>query len=97
MDKSLPVNIYSRISDVAQPGRKRREDSPYREQAERLAIGLRSLRDRAGLTQEQLAVQAKVAVATVKKIERGTVVEPGFFTIMALLGVLGGCVEDLAT
>jgi len=40
------------------------------------------------LTQEQLAARAQVAVATVRKIETGAVVEPGYFTVMALLHAL---------
>lgn len=74
---------------MARPGRKRRADSPYADQAERLAERLRALRAQAGLTQEQLAARAQVAVATVRKIETGAVVEPGYFTVMALLGALG--------
>ena len=61
----------------------------------RLAARLRDLRERAGLTQEQLASQAEVAVSTVRKIETGAVVEPGYFTIMALLNVLGDTAEDI--
>jgi hypothetical protein len=30
-----------------------------------------------------------VGIATVRKIETGVVVEPGYFTVMALMGVLG--------
>jgi transcriptional regulator with XRE-family HTH domain len=69
-------------------GRRRRADSQYAAQAERLAAQLRDLRERAGLTQERLAARAQVAVSTVRKIETGTVVEPGYFTVMALMAVL---------
>ena len=69
-------------------GRRRRADSQYAAQAARLATRLRDLRERAGLTQERLAARAQVAVSTVRKIETGRVVEPGYFTIMALMGVL---------
>jgi len=82
---------------MPRPGRKRREDSLYGEQAQRLAAALRALRERAGLTQEQLAARARVAVGTVRNIETGAVVEPGFFTVMALLDALGARAEDLAT
>ena len=41
------------------------------------------------MTQEQLAARAQVAVATVRKIETGVVVEPGYFTIITLLRALG--------
>jgi transcriptional regulator with XRE-family HTH domain len=74
---------------MVRPGRRRRADSPYADQAVQLAKRLRDLRVQADLTQEQLAGQAQVAVATVRKIETGAVVEPGFFTIMALFRALG--------
>jgi transcriptional regulator with XRE-family HTH domain len=74
---------------MTRPGRRRRADSPYAAQAERLAAWLRDLREQAGLTQEQLAARAQVAVATVRKIETGAVVEPGYFTVTALLHALG--------
>jgi transcriptional regulator with XRE-family HTH domain len=47
------------------------------------------------MTQERLAAQAGVAIATVRKIETGVVVEPGYFTVMALIGVLGATPDDL--
>jgi transcriptional regulator with XRE-family HTH domain len=81
---------------MAHPGRKRREDSPYGEQAQRLAAGLRSRREGAGMTQEQLAAQARVAVATVRKIESGSVTNPGVFTVVAMLSALGAAAEDIA-
>jgi len=74
---------------MARPGRRRRADSRYADQADRLARRLRALRTQAELTQEQLATRAHVAVATVRKIETGAVVEPGYFTVMALLNALG--------
>jgi len=81
---------------MAHPGRKRREDSPYGEQAQRLAAGLRSRREDAGMTQEQVAAQARVAVATVRKIESGSVTNPGIFTVIAMLRALGAAAEDIA-
>jgi transcriptional regulator with XRE-family HTH domain len=78
------------------PGRRRRADSRHVAQATRLAARLRHLREHAGLTQEQLAAQAGVAVATVRKIETGAVIEPGFFTVTALVSALGARLEDLA-
>lgn len=74
---------------MARPGRRPRADSPYADQAERLARRLRDVREQAGLTQEQVAVRAQVAVATLRKIETGAVIEPGYFTVIALLGALG--------
>ena len=82
---------------MVQPGRKRREDSPYAEQARRLSAALRSRREAAGLSQEQLAVRAEITLATLRKIESGTVTNPGFFIVMAVLGALGARPEDLAT
>jgi len=79
---------------MARPGRRRRADSLYAAQAERLAAWLRDLREHAGLTQEQLAARARVAVATVRKIETGAVVEPGYFTVTALLHALGSRHKD---
>jgi transcriptional regulator with XRE-family HTH domain len=64
-------------------------------QAARLAGHLRELRESAGITQERLAAQAGVAIGTVRKIETGAVVEPGYFTVMALMGVLGTSPGDL--
>jgi transcriptional regulator with XRE-family HTH domain len=49
----------------------------------------------AGITQERLATQAGVAIATVRKIETGAVVEPGYFTVMALIEALGARPDDL--
>lgn len=82
---------------MVQPGRKRREDSPYADQAQRLAARLRSLRELAGLTQEQLALRAQVPLATLRTIEGGRVVNPGHFTVMAVLSALGAQAEDLTT
>jgi transcriptional regulator with XRE-family HTH domain len=64
-------------------------DSRYAADAARLARHLRELRESAGISQERLAAQAGVGVATVRKIETGAVVEPGYFTVLALMSVLG--------
>jgi len=58
-------------------------------QAAQLAAQLRAQRLQADLTQEQLAAQAGIALSTLRKIETGQVVEPGYFTILAMLQVLG--------
>jgi transcriptional regulator with XRE-family HTH domain len=81
---------------VTRPGRRRRADSPYVEQAARLAASLRNRREQAELSQEQLAARARVAVATVRKIEKGIVIEPGYFTVLALMQALGTGHEDTA-
>lgn len=70
-------------------GRRRKANSRYALQAAQLAGQLRELRESAGITQERLAAQAGVSIATVRKIETGAVVEPGYFTVMALMGVFG--------
>jgi transcriptional regulator with XRE-family HTH domain len=81
---------------VTRPGRRRRADSLYVEQAARLAAWLRDRREQAELSQEQLAARAQVAVATVRKIEKGIVIEPGYFTVLALMQALGAGREDTA-
>ena len=70
-------------------GRRRRADSRYAAQAAVLASQLRQQRESAGITQERLAALAGVGIATVRKIETGVVVEPGYFTVIALMGALG--------
>ena len=80
---------------MTRPGRRRRADSRYTEQAGRLAEWLRDRRVQAGMSQEQLAGRAQVAVATVRKIEKGAVIEPGYFTVLALMNALGAAREDV--
>jgi transcriptional regulator with XRE-family HTH domain len=80
---------------VVRPGRPRRADSRYAEQAIRLAAWLRARRQDSGLSQQQLAATAGVAVATVRNIETGAVVEPGYFTVIALTRALGATSSDL--
>jgi transcriptional regulator with XRE-family HTH domain len=80
---------------MARPGRRRRADSRYAGQAKVLAAWLRSRREHAEMSQEQLAARAGVSVATVRNIETGAVVEPGYFTVMALATALGADNADL--
>ena len=70
-------------------GRRRRAESRYAAQAALLAGQLRERRESAGITQERLAALAGVGIATVRKIETGVVVEPGYFTVRALMAALG--------
>jgi transcriptional regulator with XRE-family HTH domain len=77
-------------------GRARREESRFREQAQVLAIRLRAVRVDRGLTQEQLAARARVAVSTLRKIESGRVVEPGYFTMLSLATALRIDLGELA-
>lgn len=77
-------------------GRQSRENSPYLAQAPRLAARLRELREAAGMSQERLASAAQVGVSTLRKIETGAVIEPGYFTVLALIGALGISLEEFA-
>jgi transcriptional regulator with XRE-family HTH domain len=70
-------------------GRMPRDQSRFRSDAERLASMIRSAREAADLSQEALAHAAGVSVSTVRKIETGGVVEPGFFPVMSILRELG--------
>ena len=82
---------------MVRPGRRKRAESRYIGQAERLAARLRALREQRGMTQEQLAAQAEISVATVRNIERRVVVEPSLFTVLAMVRVLGASIEDVTT
>jgi DNA-binding transcriptional regulator YiaG len=90
----IPSKDFYYDSSVTRPGRRKRDDSRYAEQAQRLAEQLRSLRDGAGLSQQQLAVRAEVSVATVSKIETGAVREPGYFTVIAMLNALNAAAGE---
>lgn len=56
--------------------------------------GLKSLRERRLLTQEDLAVAAGVGIATISRVETGKV-RPSLRTIRALAGPLGMTAEEL--
>ena len=70
-------------------GRRPRADSAYTADAAALASAIRSARHRRRMTQERLAWAAGLSLSTVRKIETGEVVEPGFFPVMTILSVLG--------
>jgi DNA-binding XRE family transcriptional regulator len=70
-------------------GRARREDSSHLARSERLREALRGARRQSGISQQDLASRAGVAIGTVRAVESGRVVEPGFFTVLALADVLG--------
>jgi transcriptional regulator with XRE-family HTH domain len=57
---------------------------------------LRALRDRAGLTQQQLATAARVSVSVVTQIEQGRTPDPRLSTLRVLAAALGVTVSDLA-
>ena len=50
-----------------------------------------------GLSQSDVANRANVSIDLVRKIERATVVDPGFFTVAKLARVLDGSLDALAT
>ncbi|WP_155548610.1 helix-turn-helix domain-containing protein [Amycolatopsis camponoti] len=70
------------------PNRASRETSRYRLPAERLAAILKAARQDLGLSQQQLAQAAGVAIGTVRALEGHRTVEPGFFTVLALAQAL---------
>jgi transcriptional regulator with XRE-family HTH domain len=78
------------------PGRKptSREDVA---RGRRLARAIKAERERAQLSQQQLADRAGVAYATVRRIERQEIHHPGFFIIGDIARVLALPLEDLAT
>lgn len=51
-------------------------------------------RKQAGLTQQQLAQNAGVSIGTVRKLETGGSLEPGFFVVGDITGVIS---QELAT
>ncbi len=78
-------------------GRRKRSESPYRDAATALAKEIRSRRIRLGWTQQTLATRADLAYGTVRAIERGTVTEPGLFTINSIAEAFGARLDELLT
>lgn len=70
-------------------GRTRRENSRYKFQAGLLASQLRMMRTAQHLTQDEIARRAGIGIATLRKIENGAVIEPGYFTVLAIAAALG--------
>lgn len=70
------------------PNRASRESSRYRDHARHLASTLKAARQQQALSQQELAQRANVAIGTVRAIEAGRTVEPGFFTVLALAHAL---------
>jgi transcriptional regulator with XRE-family HTH domain len=77
------------------PGRKRRADSGHTARAAVLAERIRSARQNADITQQQLASRAGIALSTLRKIETGGITEPGYFTILAIVSALGMSLQEL--
>lgn len=80
----------------------RKPASPkLRSQGERLAASIRSRREGRDLSAESMARAADLSVDTVRRIERGVVPNPGFFTVAAMARVLeldlDGLVADVTS
>lgn len=61
-----------------------------------LALGRALQRARGGRTAAEVALRAGISLDTLRKIERGAIAMPAFFTVAALAGVLGLDLNDLA-
>lgn len=60
-----------------------------------LAKGIKSLRERAGLSQQALAIAAGLSISVLSKLEQGTNENPRVNTVRALAKALGVAMEDL--
>jgi transcriptional regulator with XRE-family HTH domain len=63
--------------------------------SKRLAAGIRALREQRGWTRERLAKEASVQLATLKRVEGGGPIQPGFFTMGAVADALGVSLDTL--
>lgn len=66
-----------------------------RERGERLGEALRSARGARSIV--DVATQAGISPETLRKIERGRIPTPAFFTVVAVADVLGLSLDDLLT
>lgn len=66
------------------PNRARREQSRHAEAGRQLGAALKRARLERGLSQQDVATRARVAIGTVRAIEGRRTLEPGFFTVVAL-------------
>ena len=57
---------------------------------------LRKLRDAAGLTQQELAMRAGIALSAVSQMEAGKILDPRLSTLQALAAALGVGLLELA-
>ncbi len=64
-----------------------------RERGERLGLALRAARGERSIV--EVATQAGISPETLRKIERGRIPTPAFFTVVAVADVLGLSVDDL--
>ncbi len=60
-----------------------------------LAASVRALREERAWTPERLAKEAGIQLATVKRLEGGGPIQPGFFTVGALADALDVSLDDL--
>ena len=60
-----------------------------------LGGSVQGLRQKAGLTQDELSNKAGLAYSTLAKIERGAIRNPSVYTVMSLANALGVTVEKL--
>lgn len=79
---------------MVKPGRKPRAESRFTDEADRLAQLVKAARNGADLSQEEAANLADVSSSWLSKLERGAVIEPGLFPVLALLQALD--VADVA-
>lgn len=61
-----------------------------------MPMKLRALRERAGLTQEQLASKSGVQQTTISQLELGKVRDPQYSTVAALAFALGMSTDQVA-
>lgn len=79
------------------PNRPKRDASPHRDAAAELSRRLRDARCEKQMSQQALAVNAVVAIGTVRALERGRSVDPSFFTVLALARALNIDAVNLLT
>ena len=77
--------------------RRARAASQYLDHGLRLGGVLRTQREQAGLSREDVARRSSVSIETIAKIENGSTVEPGIFTLHALAVTLGCTLDTLMT
>jgi len=77
------------------PGRRTRAESRFKAEASRLAILIRTEREKRSENQETLAVHAQVSTSWLAKLERGEIVEPGLFPVLSVLREMNVSFERL--
>jgi transcriptional regulator with XRE-family HTH domain len=60
-----------------------------------LAARLKSLRDKAGMTQQQVATAAGLSMSLITQLEQGSKSDPRLSTLRALAGALGVSLDEL--